>query len=93
MTYSLTCTVSKRVDGLINSPTATWTTGGEAVINGDGISVSTMTVDETSISTLTFDPLKTSHDAGYSCVGTLTSSALDTLLMISTVETLYVQRE
>ena len=46
-----------------------------------------------SISTLTFDPLRTSHNGIYSCVGTLTSPALDTQLMPSVVKTLYVQSE
>ena len=93
--YNLTCTVSKTVDGLINSPTATWTIGrvGETVVNGNGIDVSTMTNDTTSISTLTFDPLRTSHDGRYNCDGTLTSPALETALMPFTVETLYVQSE
>ena len=93
MTYNLTCTVSKTVDGLINSPAATWTTRGEEVTNGDGIAVSTMTNDITSISTLTFDPLRTSHNGIYSCVGTLTSPALFIPLMPSTVEILNVQSE
>ena len=91
MIYNLTCTVSKTGGGLINSPTVTWTTGGVAVTNGDGITVSTMTINETAISTLTFDPLRTSHDDRYSCDGTLTSPALETELMSSTVEILRVQ--
>ena len=78
---------------LINSPTITWITGGVAVTNGDGITVSTMTIHETVISTLTFDPLRTSHDDRCSCVGTLTSPALETELMRSSVETLFVQSE
>ena len=93
MIYNVICTVSKTVDGLINSPTVTWTTGGVAVTNGDGITVSTMTINETAISTLTFDPLRTSHDDRYSCDGTLTSPALETELMSSTVEILRVQSE
>ena len=77
MIYNLTCTVSKTVDGLLNSPTATWTTaGGGAVSNGNEITVSTMTTDDTAISILTFDPLRTSHEGSYSCDGTLTSPAL-----------------
>ena len=91
--YKLTCTVSKTVDGLINTPTVTWTTGGVAATNGNGITVSTMTTDTASNSTLTFDPLRTSHDGRYSCDGTLTSAALDTTLMPSTVETLQVHSE
>ena len=93
MVYSLTCNVSKTVDGLINSPTATWTTGGEAVTNGNGITVSIMTTNETADSTLIFDLLRTSHDGSYSCDGTLTSPALGTELMHSIVETLLVQSE
>ena len=93
MVYSLTCTVSKIVDGLINSPTATWTTGGEAVTSGNGITVSTMTINETAVSTLIFDLLRTSHDGSYSCDGTLTSPALETELMRSTVKTLFIQSE
>ena len=85
MTYSLTCTVSKTVDGLINSPTATWTTGGVAVSNGNAITVSTMITETTATSTLTFDPLRTTQNGRYSCDGTLTSPALDTPLTRSTV--------
>ena len=49
MTYSLTCTVSKTVHGLINSPNATWTIGygGETVFNGNGITVSTTMTNDT----------------------------------------------
>ena len=91
MTYSLTCTVSKTVDGLINSPTATWTTGGVAVTNGNGITVSTMATSETAISILTFDPLRASHNGQYSCDGTLTSQALDKTLTPSMTMELGVQ--
>ena len=91
MVYNLTCNVSKTVTGLINSTTATWTTGGVAVANGNGITVSTMSTSETTISTLTFDPLKTSHNGEYSCDGTLTSRALDEPLMPSMMVELNVQ--
>ena len=92
MIYNLTCTVSKTVGGLSNSTSATWTntSTGIAVTNGNGI---TVTTDTANISTLTFDPLRTSHIGTYSCDGTLTSPALDTPLMPSTVETLQVQSE
>ena len=85
MSYNLTCTVSKTVDGLLNSPTATWTIGGVAVSDGNGITVSTMSTETAAVSTLTFDPLRTSHDGRYSCDGTLTSPALDMPLSSSTV--------
>ena len=95
MVYNLTCTVSKTVDGLINSPTATWTntSTGMAVSNGKGITVSTVTDDMMSTSTLTFDPLRTSHKGSLVCGGTLTSPARETALMPSTMETLRVQSE
>ena len=97
MVYSLTCNVSKTVGGLINSPTATWTTGGEnggvAITNGDGITVSNSIFNETATSTLTFDLLRTSHNGRYSCDGTLTSPAAEAELMRSTVETFFVQSE
>ena len=95
MIYNLTCTVSKTVGGLSNSTTATWTdvSTGMAVTNRNGITVSTMTTDTANISTLTFDPLRTSHVTTYTCDGTLTSPALDIPLMPSTVETLHVQSE
>ena len=91
MVYNLTCTVSETVDGLINSPTAAWTTGGVAVSNGNGITLSTINDDISYNSTLIFDPLRTSHDGRYSCNGILVSPALETLLIHSTVEILQVQ--
>ena len=91
MTYSLICSVSKTVGGLINSPTATWTTGGVAVSNGNGIAVSNTTDDMTATSTLTFDPLRTSHEGRFVCGGTLTSPALDTALMPSITRDLEIK--
>ena len=38
--YNLACIVSKAIDGLINFPIATGSTGGDAVSNDDNISVS-----------------------------------------------------
>ena len=91
MVYSLTCNVSKTVSGLTNSPTATWTIGGMAVTNDNGISVSHTTGDTTVTSTLTFDPLRTSHEGSFVCSGTLTSPALDTALMPSSPEDLEIR--
>ena len=92
MVYNLTCTVSK-VDGLINSPTATWTTGsgGVAVSNGNGVTVSTYSDGATATSTLTFDPLRTSHNGAYMCIGSLNSPALQMPLVTSAVENHAVQ--
>ena len=91
MVYSLTCNVSKTVGGLTDSPTALWTTRGVAVTNGNGITVSGTTGDTTVTSTLTFDPLRTSHEGSFVCSGTLTSPALDTALMPSATEELEVR--
>lgn len=94
MIYNMTCMVSKTMNGLINSPTVTWTTGhgGVAVSNRNGITVSTtMVTSDTVTSTLTFDPLKTSHNGGYSCGGTLISPALGEPLAPSVMVTLTVQ--
>ena len=93
MVYSLTCTVSKTVGGLVNSPTATWTdvSTGMAVTNGNGITLSTMTTSETVTSMLTFDVLRTSHNGEYRCDGTLTSPARSEPLMPSMAVELSVQ--
>ena len=93
MFYNLTCTVSKTVTGLINSPNATWTdvSTGMAVSDGNGITISTATDDMMSSSTLTFDPLQTSHEGSFVCSGTLTSPALEIALMPSVMEELNVQ--
>ena len=91
MVYNLFCTVTKTVGGLINSPTATWTTEGVAVTDGNGITVSILVTNETAISSLTFDPLRTSHNGEYSCDGTLTSQALDETLTPSMMMELSVQ--
>ena len=91
--YSLICNVSKTVGGYIyiNSPTALWTTGGEAITNGNGITVTGTTGDTTVTSTLTFDPLRTSHEGSFVCSGTLTSPALDAALMPSATEDLEIR--
>ena len=81
MIYNLTCTVTKTVSGLINSPTATWTIGEDAVSNGTDITVVTMNGNVVSTSILIFDPLRTSHGAQYSCNGSLISPARDAALM------------
>ena len=91
MVYSLTCNVSKTVSGLTNSPTATWTTGGVAVTNGNGITVTGTTGDMTVTSTLTFDPLRTSHEGSFVCSGTLTSPALNTALTFPAMEELEIR--
>ena len=93
MIFNLTCTVFKTVDGLINSPTATWTTGGVAVSNGTNIAVLTMVVNAYAVSTLTFDPLRASHQGNYRCGGSLASPALGMERTDFTSEQLSVQSE
>ena len=91
MVYSLTCNVSKTVGGLTGSPTATWTTGVVAVTNGNGITVSDTIGDTIVTSTLTFNPLRTSHEGSFVCSGTLTSPVLDAALMPSAPENLEIR--
>ena len=91
MVYNLTCTVSKTVGGLANTPTVTWTIGGVAVSTGNGVILSDSTDDMSAIATLTFDPLRTSHEGRYICEGTLTSPGLEMPLTPSTAEPLRAQ--
>ena len=92
MVYNLTCTVSKG-EGLLNFPTASWTTGsgGVAVSNGNSITISTSSNGTSTTSTLTFDPLRTSHNGAYMCVGSLNSPALQMPLTPSETENFAVQ--
>ena len=93
MVYNLTCNVSKTVDGLINSSTAMWTTMEGTPISDEEVAVQTMVTDTYAISTLTFDPLRTTHEGNYRCGGALTSPALETALTDFTSEQLSVQSE
>ncbi len=64
--YSLRCEVSLNISGLVNTPTAVWTAGGNDLTvasSGDA-------------STLTFSPLRTLQAATYTCTGQLVSPAL-----------------
>ena len=76
--YSLTCTATKIVNGLINSPTAAWFTGGTEITSGGGIEATLSSGGL--VSTLTFNPLKTSHTTSdtqtYSCQASVSSPAL-----------------
>ena len=80
LNYSISCTITKRIGGLMNSPTASWTFEGVIVSNGNGITVSNTSPN---MSTLIFDPLRTSHAGSYYCVGSLISPALDSPLTVS----------
>ena len=89
--YNLTCTVTKQQEGLINSPNATWTIGGVAVMSGNGITTSVVSTNTATLSTLIFDPLRSSHNGRYGCCGTLVSPAQDTPLTSLIFETVFVQ--
>ena len=93
MAYNLTCTVSTTVNGLVNSPTASWIniTGMMPVSTGNNITVSASSDGMTAVSMLTFDTLRTSHNDAIMCVGSLNSPALETALMPSVREDLSVQ--
>ena len=92
MAFNTTCAVSKAVEGLINSPTVIWTfSNGTAVSNENGVSISTYTTNTDAISTLVFDPLKTSHGHRYVCKGALSSPALNLPLNSSTKLDLWIQ--
>ena len=67
-TYNLTCTVEANVP-----PTVQWlyTSNGTAVTNNSDITVGTQrTTDSTTILTLSFNPLHTSHGGQYTCRST-----------------------
>ena len=83
-TYSLICTVSVTVSGLLNMPTTSW--------SGSGPNIE-ITTPSASTSVLTFDPLKTSHaiEEGYTCTSSLMSPALDAPLVMSVEEQLVVK--
>ena len=93
--YNMTCTVRKNVDGLVDSPLAIWTIGDDSESLSEGTNFEVITEVESliSISTIVFDPLKTSNAApqGYHCFGYLTSPALTTPLSSSIHHQLYVQ--
>ena len=67
-TYNLTCTVEANVP-----PAVQWlySSNGTAVTNGSGITVGTQrTTNSTTILTLSFNPLHTSHGGQYTCQST-----------------------
>ena len=75
--FTLTCTISEDISGLVAMPTAIWLNpDGGPVMPGNDITIATPPPsDRVAITTLTFNPLKTSHDEEYTCSGTITSPA------------------
>ena len=80
---SLLCEISPTVSGLINSPTAVWTSN-----NSDSLVSSTG-----NMSTLTFLALRTSQGGSYTCVGRLVSPALTQPLEVPRTRTVIVESE
>ena len=88
--YTLTCNVSA-IRGLMNSPSAIWNDGVMSITNGSGITVITTVGSSSTVSVLTFDPLKTSHGDVYTCGGAVDSPALNSPQRASMQETVNVQ--
>ena len=84
-TFTLTCTVSEDITGLVAMPTAIWLNpDGEPVMPGNDITIATPPPsDRVAITTLTFNPLRTSHNRGYTCSGTITSPAQEGTIAVS----------
>lgn len=85
--YSLTCSVSKTVESLLSSPSAIWTTDWRAITDTE-IFIATDSDDSSTNSTLTFNPLRTSHGGNYYCNSSLT---INKTLRVSTHEELIIQ--
>ena len=85
-TYNLTCTVEANV-----RPTVQWLdTNGSAVTNGSDITVETQRINgSTTILTLSFNPLHTSHGGQYTCQSTAGRSPST----VNTTRNLTVQSE
>ena len=84
-TYNLTCTVEANV-----LPTVQWlySSYGTAVTNGSDITVGTQrTTGSTTILTLSFNPLHTSHGGQYTCQST-TDTPLSTVTVTRNVTVL-----
>jgi len=76
--YSLNCNITKIRSGLTNSSTAQWIdSNGQPVTSTDGsIRETTTNTDQSTIHTITFSPLRTSHGGQYTCRGSAQSPLL-----------------
>ena len=77
-TYSLVCSVT--VTGSTDTPTIVWLDPINSQVPSEMVSTTG------GISTLTFNPLSTSHAGTYTCRATLTSGGMETDIMIVTVQ-------
>ena len=76
--YSLNCNITKIRSGLTSSSTAQWIdSNGQPVTSTDGTTRETTTnTDQSTIHTITFSPLRTSHGGQYTCRGSAQSPLL-----------------
>ena len=83
--FTLTCTVSEDISGLVAMPTAIWLNlDSLPVIPRNDITIAAPSPsDRVAITILTFNPLKTSHDGEYTCSGTITSPAQEETIAVS----------
>ena len=91
--FTLTCVINETISGLTNMPTAMWiNVDGEVIVTGGDITIATPAPgDREAMSTLTFNPLRTSHDKAYRCTGSITSPALNQPRTVSLEENVDVQ--
>ena len=89
--YTLICTVSKTISGLMNFLNVSWIAGVQTVTNDNRVTVSTNVGSTSSVSILTFNPLRTSHGRNYDCRGSLESPALTRPLATSEQERVNIQ--
>ena len=71
----LSCTVQETIFGLTNAPTAQWVGPSGLVSSGEDVAVTVIQNSTTTISTLTFSSLHTSHAGQYVCEGILQTPA------------------
>ena len=70
-TYTLTCTVAKKVMGLSRSPDVQWLRSKQVSTVEDTVMTSTYNITKK----IRFSPLKTSHAGSYLCTGNISSPA------------------
>ena len=87
--FQLTCLIHV-VEYLITQPTVQWSGG--SVDSGDGVTESDTTVSGvTSMRTLTFSPLHTSHGAEYTCQADINIRAISLMRIVSESRDVMVQ--
>ena len=87
--FQLTCSVSV-VEYLITQPTVQWSGG--SVDSGNGVTESDTTVSGvTSMRTLTFSPLHTSHGTEYTCQADINIPAISLMRTVSESRAVMVQ--